>query len=80
MIVEGIFDGVAVKPIEECHISRNQKVFIDIPEHDMKNSDKNTLKNQIDAINAVCGILTKEEADAVDQSIADGIKIGELYL
>ena len=74
MVVEGVFDGTAVRPLETCHILPNQKVFISIPEYNMQNNDKKTLKNQIDAINAVCGILTKEEADAVDQSIADGIK------
>ena len=80
MVVEGVFDGTAVRPLETCHILPNQKVFISIPEYNMQNNDKKTLKNQIDAINAICGILTKEEADAVDQSIADGIKMGELYL
>ena len=31
MVVEGIFDGTAVRPLEPLELEPNQSVFIDIP-------------------------------------------------
>ena len=44
MVIEGYFDGTAVRTLEPVDLKPQQKVFIHVPETDLPESKKN--KNQ----------------------------------
>lgn len=81
MTVEGYFDGTAVRTLEPVDLKPNQKVFIQIPKDvTIINADEERKKRQLAAINSIFGMLSKDEADAVDESIKAGIKLKEVDL
>ena len=81
MMIEGYFDGTAVRPLEPVELKVNQRVFINVP---VKNSDDESDEDrkirQRNAINSLFGLLTKEEARLLDESIQQGIKLKEIDL
>lgn len=81
MTVEGYFDGTAVRTLEPVDLKPNQKVFIQIPKDvTIIDADEERKKRQLAAINSVFGMLSKDEAAAVDESIKAGIKLKEVDL
>lgn len=72
MTIEAYFDGTAVRPLEEVSLEPNQKVFINIPEKTeyVSRAETATLEEKLEALNAVCGMLTPEEAEVFDEVIS----------
>ncbi len=77
MIVEGYFDGTAVRVLEPLDLKVNQKVFVQIPE----SCEKTTrIQEKLDAIHSVFGILSESESKLVEKSISDGINFKEIKI
>ncbi len=73
MVIQGYFDGTAVRTLEPVNLEMNQTVYISIPSRKFSMDEENLIKNQIAALDDVCGMLTEDEASAVDKSINRGI-------
>lgn len=81
MTIEGYFDGTAVRPLEPVELKVNQRVFINVPAKNSDDeSDEDRKIRQRNAINSLFGLLTKEEARLLDESIQQGIKLKEIDL
>ena len=73
MVIQGYFDGTAVRTLEPVNLEMNQTVYISIPSRKFSMDEENLIKNQIAALDDVCGMLTEDESSAVDKSINRGI-------
>lgn len=78
MVIEGYFDGTAVRTLEPVDLKPQQKVFIHVPESDFSESKNSRIQKKLDAIHSVFDMLSEEEAKAVDNSISAGLKFKEL--
>lgn len=78
MVIEGYFDGTAVRTLEPVDLKPQQKVFIHVPETDLPESKNSRIQKKLDAIHSVFDMLSEEEAKAVDNSISAGLKFKEL--
>ncbi len=68
MVVEGIFDGTAVRPLEPLELEPNQRVFIDIPQK---------IDEKIAAIDDIFGMLTPEEEKIYDETVSKKLNFNE---
>ena len=73
MMVQGYFDGTAVRTLEPVNLKINQTVYISIPNPNFSETDKQEIKAKLAALDDVCGMLSEDDAEAVDESIARGI-------
>ena len=73
MMVQGYFDGTAVRTIEPVEMEKNQTVYISIPSHQFSSDEERHIQNQLAALDDVCGMLSEDESAAVDESIRHGI-------
>lgn len=80
MTIEGYFDGTAVRPLEPIDLKPQQKVFIHIPNADFTEDQNRRVQKKLDAIHSVFGMLSDDEAKAVDESISTGIKLSDAAL
>lgn len=80
MTIEGYFDGTAVRPLEPVSLKVNQRVFINVLENDSVDIEKKQIQDKIDALHSIFGILSEEEAKAVDESIQRGIKLTDIKI
>ena len=80
MTIEGYFDGTAVRTLEPLNLEPQQKVFIHIPNADFSEAKNARIQKKLAAIHSVFGMLSDDEAAAVDESIATGIKLKEAAL
>lgn len=78
MVIEGYFDGTAVRTLEPVDLKPQQKVFIHVPDSDFSESKNSRIQKKLDAIHSVFDMLSEEEAKAVDNSISAGLKFKEL--
>ena len=78
MVIEGYFDGTAVRTLEPVDLKPQQKVFIHVPDSDFSESKNSRIQKKLDAIHSVIDMLSEEEAKAVDTSISAGLKFKEL--
>lgn len=71
MIIEGFFDGTAVKPIKPVDLKLNQKVFIQIPAPAVSaETAKDRKERQKKALNDLFGLLNEDESHMLDESIS----------
>ena len=80
MTIEGYFDGTAVRLLEPVDLKPQQKVFIHIPAEPSTETKEERKQRQLEAIHGLFGLLTKEEAAAVEESISAGIRLKEVEL
>lgn len=80
MTVEAYFDGTSVRPLEPVDLKPQQKVFIYIPNMDFSKEQNIQIQKKLDAIHSVFGMLSDDEAQAVDESIDAGIKLKDVTL
>ena len=80
MTVEAYFDGTSVRPLESVDLKPQQKVFIYIPNTDFSEEQNTQIQKKLDAIHSVFGMLSDDEAKAVDESIEAGIKLKDVTL
>ena len=80
MTIEGYFDGTAVRPLEPLKLKPQQKVFIHIPNSDFSDAKRERIESKLEAFQSVFGMLSEEEATAVNDSIKSSIKFKEMQL
>ncbi|MBR0495721.1 MAG: hypothetical protein IJJ71_06075 [Treponema sp.] len=80
MTIEGYFDGTAVRPLEPVHLKPQQKVFIHIPNSDFSDAKRERIESKLEAFHSVFGMLSEEEATAVNDSIKSGIKFKDVEI
>ena len=80
MTIEGYFDGTAVRPLEPVNLKPQQKVFIHIPNTDFSDAKKERIESKLEAFHSVFGMLSEEEATAVNDSIKSGIKFKDVEI
>lgn len=80
MTIEGYFDGTAVRTIEPLNLKPQQKVFIHIPNSDFSDAKKERIESKLEAFHSVFGMLSEEEAAAMDNSIKAGLKFKDVEL
>ena len=78
MIIEGYFDGTAVRTLEPVDSKPNQRFFISVLDNDYSDSKKHRIQEKLDSINSVYGMLSPEESKVVEDSVHAEIKIGEV--
>lgn len=65
MVIEGIFDGTAVRPLNVLNLSINQKVYITVP----SSKDEGKIKRQLDAVNKLSDLLSSDESKELDEAL-----------
>jgi len=65
MVIEGIFDGTAVRPLNALNLSINQKVYITVP----SSKDEGKIKRQLDAVNKLSDLLSSDESKELDEAL-----------
>ena len=75
MTIQGYFDGMAVRTLEPLDLKVNQTVYINIPSRKISEAEESRIKEKIAALDDVCGMLSPDEAVALDESIARGIHL-----
>ena len=78
MLVQGYFDGTAVRMVDPVDLRLNQTVYISIPERHFSTDEEQRIRAQIAALDDVFGMLSEDEAAAVDESIKRGIHLKQL--
>ncbi len=73
MMIQGYFDGTAVRTIEPVDLKKNQTVYISIPSRPLSSGEEKQVQAQLAALDDVCGMLSSEEASAVEDSVNRGI-------
>lgn len=73
MIIEGVFDGSTVRPIGTCTLEQNQRVFINVPNIEISSEKSEVIKQKLNAVNDIFGILNSQESKELDESINKGI-------
>ena len=73
MMVQGYFDGTAVRTIEPVNLEVNQTVYISIPSRKFSSDKEKQIQKQLAALDDVCGMLSEDESKAVEESITRGI-------
>ncbi|MBR6296626.1 MAG: hypothetical protein VZR56_06280 [Treponema sp.] len=77
MIVEGIFDGSAVRPLEPLALELNQRVFIEIPKTKFSSTEQRKINEKIAALDDIFGMLTPEEEKTYDSVISNKMSFKE---
>lgn len=80
MIIEGYFDGTAVRTLEPVDLKPNQRVFISVLDNDYSDSKKQRIQENLDSINSVYGMLSPEESKAVEDSVHAGIQLLDIII
>ena len=80
MIIEGYFDGTAVRTLEPVDLKPNQIVFISVLDNDYSDSKKQRIQENLDSINSVYGMLSPEESKAVEDSVHAGIQLLDIII
>ena len=80
MIIEGYFDGTAVRTLEPVDLKPNQRVFISVLDNDYSDSKKQRIQEKLDSINSVYGMLSPEESKAVEESDHAGIQLLDIII
>ncbi len=80
MLMQGYFDGTAVRTLEPMDLEINQTVYISIPSRMSSADEEKRIRAQFEALDDVCGMLTEEESEAVEKSIKRGIHFNETEL
>ena len=73
MMIKGYFDGNAVRTVEPVKLKMNQIVYISVPKKQFSSAEEQRITAQLKALDDVCGMLSADEAEAVDKSIQQGI-------
>lgn len=79
MIYEAYFDGTAVRTIENINIPKNYKVFVEVPNKELTEKESSDIKNKLNALDAVCGLLTDKEAKEYDEAISQKLNFKERF-
>ncbi len=77
MVVEGIFDGTAVRPLEPLELEPNQRVFIDIPQKKFSALEQQKIDEKIAAIDDIFGMLTPEEEKIYDETVSKKLNFND---
>ncbi|MBO4508330.1 MAG: hypothetical protein J5747_06790 [Spirochaetaceae bacterium] len=77
MLVEGIFDGTAVRPLEPLELEPNQRVFIEIPKKKFSPTEQQKIDEKIAAIDDIFGMLTPEEEKVYDDVVSKRMNFKE---
>ena len=80
MTIEGYFDGTAVRTLEPVDLKPNQRVFISVLDNDYSDSKKQRIQEKLDSINSVYGMLSPEEAKAVEDAVHAGIQLLDIII
>ena len=80
MIIEGYFDGTAVRTLEPVDLKPNQRVFISVLDNEYSDSKKQRIQENLDSINSVYGMLSPEESKAVEDSVYAGIQLLDIII
>lgn len=70
MLVEGIFDGTAVRPLQPLNLKPNQHVFIDIPKKPFSEQEEQQINEKLAALDDIFGMLTPEEEKIYDKTLS----------
>ena len=73
MLIQGYFDGTAVRTLVPMDLEKNQTVYISIPSRKFSLDEEKRIHAQLEALDDVCGMLSEEESEAVKKSIECGI-------
>ncbi len=79
MIYEAYFDGNTVRTFENIDIPKNYPVFVDVPSKHLSEKECADLKNKLASLDAVCGLLTENEAKEFDIAISKKINFQERF-
>lgn len=80
MVIKGYFDGNAVRTVEPVNLKMNQVVYISVPKKQFPSAEEQRITAQLEALDDVCGMLSADEAEAVDKSIQQGINFKSAIL
>ena len=70
MVVKGYFDGNVIRVPIHSSLPMEHKVFITVPKKEFSEAEEKQRFSVVDAIDAASGMLTEEEAVALDKHIA----------
>lgn len=70
MLVEGIFDGTAVRPLEPLDLQPNQRVFIEIPKISFSKQKEEEIREKLAALDSIFGMLSPEEEKVYDEALS----------
>ncbi len=79
MIYEAFFDGNTVKIIENINIPQNYRVFVDVPNKELTEKESSDIKNKLQALDDVCGLLTEKEANAYEKAVSQKLNFKERF-
>lgn len=79
MVYEAYYDGNAVRTIENISIPKNYRVFVEVPNKELTEKESADIKNKLDALDAVCGLLTEDESKKYDEAIAQKLNFKERF-
>ena len=77
MIYEAIFNGNTIQTLENIDIPQNYRLFVEVPEKQLSDKEAKEIKNKLDALNSVFGLLTENEANEYDKAISKKVNFTE---
>lgn len=77
MIYEAIFNGNTIQTLENIDIPKNYRLFVEVPEKQLSDKEAKEIKNKLDALNSVFGLLTENEANEYDKAISKKVNFTE---
>lgn len=80
MIIEGYFDGTAVRTLEPVDLKPNQWVLSAFWTMIILTQKKQRIQENLDSINSVYGMLSPEESKAVEDSVHAGIQLLDIII
>ena len=80
MIIEGYFDGTAVRTLEPVDLKPNQRVLSAFWTMIILTQKKQRIQENLDSINSVYGMLSPEESKAVEDSVHAGIQLLDIII
>lgn len=77
MIYEAIFNGNTIQTLENIDIPKNYKIFVEVPTKELSDKEAKEIKNKLNALNDVFGLLSEAEAKEYDKVISKKVNFAE---